>query len=177
MSDRDGSATPLPSGIVVACELACRYSTVRQCHRYINRSRWSRDGGVTTSERYVLQQRRDTQLAVSEPDPNALKLLQMFHASCDEPVHGTGTASLGLAVEATEFPLYVPYGIDLSEMSDGDDNTTTLPPGLVVAFELACRWPMDRQRHCNINRSRWSRNDVRAVRTTTTASGHSVGTK
>ena len=42
---------------------------------------------------------------LSEPALNALKLLQMFHASCDEPVNGIEAASLGLAVEATEFPL------------------------------------------------------------------------
>ena len=84
----------------------------RQRHRYINRSRWSRGGGGTTSERYVLQQRWDTQLAVSEPTLNALKLLKLFHAGCEEPVNCTGTASKGLAAEATEFPLYVPDGIN-----------------------------------------------------------------
>ena len=111
----------------------------RQRQRYINCSRWSRGGGGTTSERYVIQQRGDTQLAVSEPALNALKLLQMFHAGCDEPVNGTGTASLGLAVEATEFPLVCTVRDKLSEMNDRDDNATTLPPGIVVACELACR--------------------------------------
>ena len=112
MSGRDGSATTLPSGVVVACTLACRWPMVRQSHRYINHSRWSWDGGETTSERYVIQQRRDTPLAVSEPTLNALKLLKMFHVGCEEPVNCTGTASKGLAAEATEFPLYVPYGIN-----------------------------------------------------------------
>ena len=79
MSDRDDNVTTFPSGIVATCELACRYTTGKQSHRYINHSRWSRDGGETTSERYVIQQRRDTQLTVSEPDLNALKLLKLFH--------------------------------------------------------------------------------------------------
>jgi hypothetical protein len=72
-------------------------------------------------------------------------------------VNGIEIASLGLAVEATEFPLYVPYGIELSEMSDRDGSATTLPSGIVVACELACHYTIDRQRHCYINHSRWSR--------------------
>ncbi len=94
---------------------------------------------------------------MSKPALNALKLLQMFHAGCEEPVNGFGTASLRLAVEATEFPLYVPYGIELSEMSDRDDNATTLPSGIVVTCALACRYNIIRQRYRFINHSRWSR--------------------
>ena len=90
---------------------------------------------------------------MSEPALNALKLLQMFYAGCEGPVNGIEVASLGLAVEATEFPLVCTVRAKLSEMSNKDDNATTLPPGIVVACELACRWPMVRQRHRYINRT------------------------
>ena len=87
----------------------------RRRHWYINYSDRSRDSGALTSERYVLQQRRYTQLAVRQPALNAWKHLQMFLVGYEEPVNGTGTPSMRLGVESPEFPRYAPYGIEISK--------------------------------------------------------------